>query len=513
MHHAACEEERPRMGCAGGKAIDGDGAEDGAKFAEIKARGWKIEDKAIGEGGFGTVHLCTSTKNGKQRACKAMRLRIPEDRADFRAEVRVLEQVRKHKNICHLIDHAEDSKYGYLVMQSCTGGELFDRIAARNCSERDAAMAVVDVLSALNYLHNLNIVHRDLKPENLLYKDKAPGAPIKLIDFGLAIQLGRGQKGEEVCGTTSYMAPEVLNASYSTECDIWSLGVITYFMLSGQLPFKGKEDEDKEKSILKGHVSFSSSAWSKISDAGKDFVKQLLVSPVSQRLSGKDALKHKWIKGRAELSSSPQSDEVVQSLKKYAGAHKFEKAVRHSMATHLTSMELHKLRNTFEELDEEGAGNISIDSLQKILSKESASGRDLFAGFDVAAFDIDGDGQVDWREFVAAVMQDHELYNEENLAKVFAEADTNKDGTLSHAEISKMLGNDHEFSREILQKVQASRGTSHAEEVHMTLAEFKSIMQPSESEGADKAKSKTGKRKHHAPVSSMQMAAGGEEKI
>jgi len=500
--------------CAGGKSAEDVDGEDASKFQKIAVKGWKVDDKAIGEGGFGAVHLCTSTKTGKQRACKAMRLHSDIDRQDFRQEVLVLSKCGKHKNICHLIDHAEDARYGYLVMQSCTGGELFDRIASRSCTERDAAMAVVDVLSALNFLHSKRIVHRDLKPENLLYKDKAPGAPIKLIDFGLAMQLQTGERATEVCGTTSYMAPEVLKGNYSTDCDVWSMGVITYFMLSGQLPFPGRNDDEKEARILKGTVSFSSSrAWGEVSDHGKDFVKKMLIYEEKKRITGKQALSHPWIASRAKLSTAPQSEEVVASLKKYADAHKFEKAVRHSMATHLTSSELHKLRNTFEELDEEGAGTISIDRLKEILNKETSSGRNLFAGLDLSHFDLDGDGQVDWKEFVAAVMEDHDVYNEDNLAKVFADADTNKDGTLSHTEISKMLGNDHEFSREILEAVGAARGSDNAAEVHMTLEEFKKMMIGTQKDEIAKAKSKTGKRKKHAPVSNSQMATGEESKV
>ena len=196
------------------------------KFAKIEARGWKVHPDAIGEGGFGAVHLCTHLASNKQRACKAMRLPTPLDREDFRHEVMVLKKCGKHHNICHIIDVAEDQRFGYLVMQSCTGGELFDRIAARNCTEKDSAMAVMDVLSALNFLHSKRIIHRDLKPENLLYKDKAPGSPLKLIDFGLAIHVAPNQRETEVCGTTSYMAPEVLKGSYSMEADIWSLGAI-----------------------------------------------------------------------------------------------------------------------------------------------------------------------------------------------------------------------------------------------------------------------------------------------
>ena len=227
-------------------------------------------------------------------------------------------------------------------------------------------------------------------------------------------------------------------------------------------------------------------------------------------MTGKQALNHQWIKDRTKLSNSPKSEEVVASLKKYADAHKFEKAVRHSMATHLTSSELHKLRNNFEELDEDGVGTISIDRLKELLNRQSKEGHNLFEGIDINHFDLDGDGQVDWREFVAAVMEDHDIYNEDNLAKVFMEADTDKNGTLSQAEISKLLGNDHEFTREILETVAQTRG-SQAAEIHMTLEEFKKMIVSSTSKDllaaqTKPARLKTKHRKHATAVSSGQMA-------
>ena len=261
--------------------------EDSKEFKVLEAR-WKIEKEPIGEGGFGTVHLCRNLKSGKQRACKAMRLPTQLDREDFRHEVAILKQIKIHHNICHIVDHAEDARFGYLVMQSCTGGELFDRIAGRKCTEKDAAMAVLDVLNALDFIHARRIIHRDLKPENLLYKDKAPGAPLKLIDFGLAFKLSPGEMAAEVCGTTSYMSPEVLKGGYAMECDVWSLGVITYFMLSGTLPFPGKNDEEKETRIMHGRYPMEGRRWEAVSDEAKDFVKQLLCEP-KKRLTGQKA--------------------------------------------------------------------------------------------------------------------------------------------------------------------------------------------------------------------------------
>ena len=193
------------MGCCGGGSDSG-GSD--TKFQALSAR-WEIAPDPIGEGGFGSVHLATHRKTGKVRALKAMRLKTADEREDFHNEVLIMRKITKNHNICHLLDAAEDARYGYIVMQACSGGELFDVITRKGLTEREAALAVVDMLSAVRYLHGKRILHRDLKPENLLYKDTAPGAPLKVIDFGLAVVMEPRRLVEECCGTTSYMAPEV----------------------------------------------------------------------------------------------------------------------------------------------------------------------------------------------------------------------------------------------------------------------------------------------------------------
>jgi len=364
---------------------------------------------------------------------------------------------------------------------------------------------------ALNFIHARRILHRDLKPENLLYKDKAAGAPLKLIDFGLALRIGPQEKATEVCGTTSYMAPEVLRGSYATECDIWSLGVITFFMLSGTLPFPGRNDDEKEERIRSEKLPpLTGKHWTDVSNEAKDFIKMMLVPSPRKRLDGRKALKHPWIKNIASLSDQPLSEDVAASLKKYADQGRFQKAIRHQMATHLTTEELHRLRNVFEKLDTEGTGNVSIDALMQTLQDDSvdAAARELISALDLKSFDLDGDGQIDWQEFVAGAMHDHEVYNEDNLVKVFASLDTDKSGTLCQKEVAAILGEDHEFSREMLLSLQKERGDGSGDmkELHMTFEEFKTLMLKGSTLGKQATSTRARRRHHHAPVSKAQEA-------
>lgn len=469
------------MGCCGA-------AEDvtaDVKFKVLRSK-WDIDEKAIGEGGFGTVHLAKNIKTGKVRALKAMRLYNEQDRDDFVNEVTIMKKIRTHRNICHLIQGLDDPKYGYLVMQACTGGELFDRITDGNYTEKDAAMAVVDVLSALSFIHSKNIIHRDLKPENLLYKDKDPGSPLKLVDFGLAIQIAPKQKIREVCGTTSYMAPEVLLGPYGCECDEWSLGVMVFFMLSGTLPFSGKTDDEKETKIV-GHTTenlkklMSKRRWQNVSAEGKDFVVQLLQRSPLDRMTGKHALKHAWIKNIPALSQNIDS-EVAISLKKYSEQHRFQRAVRHRMATQYTATELHRVRNMFEAIDTDSSGSITIAELTTALKENSADSEAIkaLASLDLSSFDMDGDGCLDWKEFVAAIVAERELYSEENLDKAFDSIDVNSDGKISFSELKQLLGDSHEVCRDIqaiLSESRKSQGQEESEDLNMSKEEFKKLVQ------------------------------------
>lgn len=453
------------MGCGGSKGGSGGGS--GSRFQALDGL-YNVEKQEVGEGATASVYLCKSVKTGERAACKVMRFEDAQMREEFEHELSVWKAAGQHRNIIDLLHSAidKDGKHGYMVMRACTGGELFDRIANKTNrgSECDAAMGVLDVLTALTYLHSKRIIHRDLKPENLLYRDKDLAAPLILIDFGIAEKLGPGKDYHpDVIGTTAYMSPECLEGKGGMPADLWSLGVIVYFMLSGTLPFPGRSDEEKEDNIFKGLPKLEGAKWSKVSSEGKDFIKKL-VCPVSKRMTAEQALAHPWITNRTKLAEFAIDDEVSSALKVYAESNRFQKTVRHHLATHLTGPELHRLRNLFSSIDKSGTGFVSIEALGKVLSEDSHLG-----GLDVKSFDLGGDGMVDWREFVAGAMQQHELSNADNLEKVFAELDKDNNGTLCVKEVAATLGDDAQLARELL----ATVGDGDAV---MTLAEFKEHM-------------------------------------
>ena len=131
------------------------------------------------------------------------------------------------------------------------------------------------VLLCIRYLHSKNSVHRDLKPENILLEAGKSFDQIKIIDFGLAESMANGHLEEKV-GTLAYMAPEVFERDYNEKCDIWSAGVIAFFLLSGIRPFKGETEEAIQASFRKGMPSLEDGVWSGISKEAKDFITKML---------------------------------------------------------------------------------------------------------------------------------------------------------------------------------------------------------------------------------------------
>jgi len=185
------------------------------------------------------------------------------------------------------------------VTELVTGGELFDKIVEQGSySERDAAVLVSKMVSAIQYLHSRGIVHRDLKPENLLLKSPNSLTEIKIADFGLSKIIGPDNMVRMLtaCGTPSYVAPEVLlSTGYDKEVDLWSIGVITYILLCGFPPFYDECLSNLFEDIMHARYEYPEEYWSHISDEAKDFVSRLLLVNPHQRMTATQALQHPWL--------------------------------------------------------------------------------------------------------------------------------------------------------------------------------------------------------------------------
>ncbi|XP_054606962.1 ribosomal protein S6 kinase alpha-3 isoform X4 [Nothobranchius furzeri] len=258
----------------------------------------------IGVGSYSLCKRCEHRGTGMEYAVKI----INKTKRDPTEEVEILLRYGQHPNIITLKDVYDDGRSVFLVTELMKGGELLDKILRQKFfSEREASAVLFTITKTVEYLHKNGVVHRDLKPSNILYVDESGNAEsIRICDFGFAKQL-RADNGLLMtpCYTANFVAPEVLKKQgYDTACDIWSLGVLLYTMLTGFTPFaNGPEDTPEEilARIGSGKFSLSGGYWTSVSAEAKDLVSKMLHVDPHQRLTATQVLRHPWVTRRDQL--------------------------------------------------------------------------------------------------------------------------------------------------------------------------------------------------------------------
>ncbi|KAM8874538.1 myosin light chain kinase 3 isoform 4-T4 [Spinachia spinachia] len=257
-------------------------------------------DEVLGGGRFGQVHKCLENSSGLVLAAKIIKARSQKEKDVVRNEVQVMNQLN-HANLIQLYA-AYESRYDIiLVMEYVEGGELFDRIIDENynLTELDTVLFIRQICEGLQYMHKMYILHLDLKPENILCVNRATNK-IKIIDFGLARRYKPREKLRVNFGTPEFLAPEVINYEFvSFPTDMWSLGVITYMLLSGLSPFLGDDDNETLNNILACQWNFEEVEFTDISNEAKEFITLLLVKSKSWRMSATESLRHPWLSDRS----------------------------------------------------------------------------------------------------------------------------------------------------------------------------------------------------------------------
>ncbi|XP_039407289.1 ribosomal protein S6 kinase alpha-3 isoform X3 [Corvus cornix cornix] len=259
--------------------------------------GYEVKED-IGVGSYSVCKRCIHKASNMEYAVKI----IDKSKRDPTEEIEILLRYGQHPNIITLKDVYDDGKYVYVVTELMKGGELLDKILRQKFfSEREASAVLFTITKTVEYLHTQGVVHRDLKPSNILYVDES-GNPesIRICDFGFAKQL-RAENGLLMtpCYTANFVAPEVLKRQgYDAACDIWSLGVLLYTMLTGYTPFANGPDDTPEEILARigsGKFSLSGGYWNSVSDTAKDLVSKMLHVDPHQRLTAAQVLSHPWI--------------------------------------------------------------------------------------------------------------------------------------------------------------------------------------------------------------------------
>ena len=267
-----------------------------------------------------------------------------------------------HPNLIKYYEAYEDERYLHIVMELCTGGDLLERlITYGSIDEGQVCVLMRKLMLAVSYLHQMRVCHRDLKPENFLFVGKELMSEVKVIDFGMSIKPLDVREMTSFVGTPYYLAPEVITGGYGLECDIWSLGVVMFLLLSGEQPFEGPNIKEIMRKITSGELKFSPSAWAAVSPLAKDLVSRILTVDPQKRITLKDALNHSWF----QATSAPSLPiAVLTSIKRYKVPKKLQKEVMKMMIKFLSAGDIEDLKQSFMEIDREHSGLISITDME-----------------------------------------------------------------------------------------------------------------------------------------------------
>ena len=262
---------------------------------------YEVKQK-LGNGKFGLVKLGINKQTKEKVAIKIMNKK-KMDSSDIelmRTEIEIL-KICQHPNIIRLYDIFENVDYIYIIMEYCPGGDLFSYLEKRKfrIPEERAAIIMNKMCNAVFYFQSyFGVIHRDLKPENILMTSDGDDGDIRILDFGLSKISTPNEKCTEPYGTLTYCAPEIiLDEPYNKEVDMWSLGVMTYLMVSGRLPFNAEDENKIARKIAFDQPDFTKhSCWKSLSNECIDFIKRLLEKDVKKRMVIEDAIKHNWFK-------------------------------------------------------------------------------------------------------------------------------------------------------------------------------------------------------------------------
>ena len=298
----------------------------------------------LGSGTFGTVLKVSDVRTGEVAAMKCIsKNKIQRNKMgdQVKKEINTM-KVLRHPNIIQIKDVLMDKTHLYITMDYVSGGELYSKIAERGVMQEGVARRYFrQVLEGVRYCHGLNICHRDIKPENILLDGNDV---VKIADFGFAsimeiddykkpsvffgtssdnneldefvldgvrVQDGDGpstpnngfkrleskimRKLSTICGTSMYMAPEIMKRGgyFGDKADIWSCGIVLYFLLMSALPFDERDFETNTKKICEASYRISDNLSLEV----RDLLSKLLMYDPSSRVSARKALEHDWFKG------------------------------------------------------------------------------------------------------------------------------------------------------------------------------------------------------------------------
>ncbi|QDZ22740.1 calcium-dependent protein kinase [Chloropicon primus] len=419
--------------------------------------------KLLGKGAFASAYQVTPRENSRfygrydlaVKVISKSSLKTVQDVRWLKQEIDIMRLVGGSINMVHVYECYESKNHVYLLMELCSGGNLFEKISKGDpYTEKMAAVLMGDILRVAEQCHSRNIIHRDIKPENFLFGNKLMGAPLKMTDFGLADYCKPTARLTEISGTPYYIAPEVIRQSYSLKADVWSCGVVLYVLLTGKTPFHREDDRKHSykvvfRRILEEPIDFSKDPWPNISEDAKDLCGKLLCKNAAKRLTAAEALEHPWIQQgmvhskEAEGTKNPKVTALVQRLQLFGTYSKFKQVALYRIAKELATPEVQEVKAQWDKMNfgnVEKMGTIRLlDGLElEGFTVGEAEGSDL-----LKAIDVYGKGGVSFEDYAAAIVDWREITKDNGYyhlcRQVFDEFDADKDGFITRKDLQEEL--------------------------------------------------------------------------
>ena len=349
---------------------------------------YKFKD-FLGEGHFASVRTAFKKReysSHKLFAIKSISLKnlTEKEHNDLIKEVEIISHL-EHPHIIKFYETFHDNYYFHLVTELCRGNSLNKRLKSvgGKMKEEHVRIIIMKILHAINYCHSFGVVHRDLKPENIVFEspnideeddgeeeEENNNFNIKIIDFGLSILKNKTEKLHTILGTPYYMAPEVLKGDYNEKCDIWSIGAIAYFLLTGTEPFKGETSNKIFAKILYSEPDYSPEKFRNVSQNGIDFIKKCFVKDPDNRLSEQEGLKHPWFIPLFKKIYAPKfvDDNLLYNISKVKKFSRLKKLIMRYMVYNMGHTELRVYKKAFLAFDKYNSGVITPEELKKLFN-------------------------------------------------------------------------------------------------------------------------------------------------
>jgi calcium-dependent protein kinase len=284
---------------------------------------------------------------------------------------------------------------------------------------------------------------------------------------------------KDTIGTLIYCSPEVLKNNYNKKCDIWSCGVIMYVLLSGQFPFYGKTEEEITKKILSGKFTFDNKYFSHISDKAKDLISKCLIYDKRKRISVEEVLKHEFFADDLNpnniFEDEIDSKNALISLKNYSQSSKIYQTVLAYLSHNFANKEqLNSLKKIFYKIDLNLDGKLSKEELEIAFKEAGMEMKTEQLNKVIESIDFDGNGYIEYEEFIRVTLPKEQLFTEANLKTAFDMFDLDKNGSISLNEFKEILGlgriKDKNVNKELLKEIPI-KGNQE-----LSFAQFKKIL-------------------------------------